>query len=169
MNHKSQDTQPMSTHPALADILAFQYVHENLSTSGQPSFDEFALIAHAGFEVVINLALTDASNVLVGEDRRVLELGMDYINLPLLFDRPSYTQALRILDILKSLQHKKVWLHCALNMRVSSLIYMYRAHHLMMDEVNAKALLAQIWTPNTEWSHIIERINQHYLGQLQTD
>ncbi|MDE2419871.1 MAG: protein tyrosine phosphatase family protein [Gammaproteobacteria bacterium] len=159
----------MSTHPALADILAFQYIHENLSTSGQPSFDELALIADAGFEVVINLALTDASNVLVGEDRRVLELGMDYINLPLLFDRPSYTQALRALDTLKSLQDKKVWLHCALNMRVSSLMYMYRIHHLMIDEADAKALLSQIWIPNAEWSEIIKQLDQHYLGQLQTD
>ncbi len=169
MNDKSQKTQLMSTHPALADILAFQYVHENLSTSGQPNFDELALIANAGFEVVINLALTDASNVLVGEDRRVLELGMDYINLPLLFDRPSYTQALRVLDLLKSLQHKKVWLHCALNMRVSSLMYIYRVHHLMMDEVEAQTFLDQIWTPNAEWSPIISQLNQHYLGQLQTD
>ena len=167
--NKSQDIQLMSTHPTLADVLAFQYVHENLSTSGQPSFDELALIADAGFDVVINLALTDASNVLVGEDRRVLELGMDYINLPLLFDRPSYTQALRVLDMLKSLQHKKVWLHCTLNMRVSSLIYMYRVHHLMMDEPNAKVLLSQIWTPNTEWSEIIKQLDQHYCGQLQTD
>ncbi len=169
MNNKSQDIQPIPTHTGLADILAFQYVNENLSTSGQPSFDELALIANTGFEVVINLALTDASNVLVGEDRRVLELGMDYINLPILFDRPSSTQALRVLDLLKSLQHKKVWLHCALNMRVSSLIYMYRVHHLMMDEPNAKALLSQIWTPNTEWSEIIKQLNQHYFGQLQTD
>ena len=167
--NNSQDIQLMSTHPALADILAFQYVHENLSTSGQPSFDELALIANAGFEVVINLALTDTSNVLVGEDRRVLELGMDYINLPLLFDRPSHMQALRVLDMLKSLQHKKVWLHCAKNMRVSSLIYIYRVHHLMIDETDALALLSQIWTPNTEWSAIIKQLDQHYLGQLQID
>lgn len=166
--NESQNMKTMPDHSALSHILAFQFVHENLATSGQPSFDEFDLIAKAGYEVVINLALTDASNVLVGEDRRVLELGMDYINIPLLFDRPSYTQVLRILDLLKSLQHQKVWLHCALNMRVSSLMYLYRIHHLMIEESEAINLMHEIWTPNPVWSDLIEQVDMHYLGQLQT-
>ena len=167
--NESQSVKAMPDYSALSHVLAFQVVDENLVTSGQPSSDELALIAQAGFKVVINLALTDASHVLAGEDRRVLELGMDYINLPLLFDRPSYAQALRVLDLLKSLQHQKVWLHCALNMRVSSLIYVYRVHHLMMDEVEAKALLDQIWTPNAAWSEITQQLEKHYLGHFQTD
>lgn len=167
--NESQNMKTVPDYSALSHILAFQFVHENLVTSGQPSFDELALIANAGFKVVINLALTDASNVLVGEDRRVLELGMDYINLPLLFDRPSYTQSLRVLDLLKSLQQQKVWLHCALNMRVSSLIYIYRVHHLQMDEVDAQDLLHQIWTPNIKWSEIIEQLEKHYFRHFQTD
>lgn len=167
--NESQNMNAMPDYSALSHILAFQFVHENLVTSGQPSSDELELIAKAGFKVVINLALTDASNVLVGEDRRVLELGMDYINLPLLFDRPSYTQALLILGLLKSLHHQKVWLHCALNMRVSSLMYIYRVHHLMMDEIDAKGFLEKIWTPNAEWSEIILQLEKHYLGHFQTD
>ncbi len=167
--NESQNMKAMPDSSALSNILAFQCVHENLATSGQPSSDELALIAQAAFKVVINLALTDASNVLVGEDRRVLELGMDYINLPMLFDRPSYMQALRVLDTLKSLHHQKVWLHCALNMRVSSLMYIFRVHHLMMDEVDAKVFLDQIWTPNVEWSDIIQQLEKHYLGHFQTD
>lgn len=159
----------MPDYSALSHILALQVVHDNLVTSGQPSSDEFALIAQAGFKVVINLALTDASNVLIGEDRRVLDLGMDYIHLPLLFNRPSYTQILRTLDLLKFLHPQKVWLHCALNMRVSSLMYVYRIHQLMMNEVNAKVLLNQIWTPNAEWSDVIKQLEKYYLGQLQTD
>ena len=167
--NESQNVKAMPDYSELSNILAFQCVHENLVTSGQPTSDELALIAQAGFKVVINLALTDASNVLIGEDRRVLELGMDYINLPLLFDRPSYTQALRVLDLLKSLHQQKVWLHCALNMRVSSLMYIYRVHHLLMDEIDAKPFLNQIWTPNAEWSEIIQQLEKHYLGHFQTD
>ena len=167
--NESQSMTEMQDYSALSNILAFQVVHENLVTSGQPAFDELELIAKAGFKVVINLALTDASNVLVGEDRRVLELGMDYINLPILFDRPSYTQALRALELLKTLHSQKVWLHCALNMRVSSLMYIYRVHHLMVDEIEAQGFLNQIWIPNADWQLMIEQLRKHYLGQLQTD
>ncbi len=165
--NESQNMKTMQDDSALSHILAFQFINENLATSGQPSFDEFELIAKAGFEVVINLALTDATNVLAGEDRRVLELGMDYINVPLLFDRPTYAQALRVLDLLKSLEHQKIWLHCAKNMRVSSLIYLYRIYHLMMDESEAQALMHEIWTPNPVWSDLIKQVEMHYLGQIQ--
>jgi hypothetical protein len=109
--NQSQNIDSTPEYLALSQILAFQWVNENLAISGQPSLDELILIAKAGYEVVINLALTDATHQLGGEDCLVLKLGMDYIGLPLLFDRPSLTQALRILDLLKSLQHQKVWLH----------------------------------------------------------
>lgn len=88
----------------LERIMAYAPIHERLATSGQPRALEFELITQAGFEVVINLALTDASNVLHGEDRLVLELGMDYINLPILFDRPSTRQITRVLQWLHDLR-----------------------------------------------------------------
>jgi hypothetical protein len=61
--NESQNMKTMPDDSALSNILAFQFVHENLVASGQPSSDELALIAQVGFKVVINLALTDASIV----------------------------------------------------------------------------------------------------------
>ncbi len=145
---------------AFSAILAYQPVHERLATSGQPTLAQFELIAQAGFRTVINLALTDASNAVAGEDRRVLELGMDYVHLPLLFAAPTVSQALRVLQLLDTLQSEKVWLHCALNMRVSSLIYLYRTHFLAIDVSEAQALLQEIWTPDVVWSDLIAQTQQ---------
>ncbi|WP_410211391.1 protein tyrosine phosphatase family protein [Aquirhabdus sp.] len=147
---------------SLSRILVYRSIHDNLATSGQPQLDEFDLIAKAGFEIVINLALTDASNAITNEDRRVLECGMDYLNLPLLFDHPSLSQALYLLNFLHASQDKKIWLHCALNMRVSSLVYLYRTHHLAMPELDALALLHDVWTPNNVWQQLIQQVNEHY-------
>ena len=147
---------------SLSRILVYRSIHANLATSGQPQLDEFDLIAQAGFEIVINLALTDASNAIAGEDRRVLERGMGYLNLPLLFDRPSLSQALYLLNFLHTLEDKKVWLHCALNMRVSTLVYLYRIHYLAISEPDALALLHDVWTPNDIWQQLIQQVHQHY-------
>jgi protein tyrosine phosphatase (PTP) superfamily phosphohydrolase (DUF442 family) len=146
---------------SLSCILTYRSINENLATSGQPLLEEFELIANAGFDLVINLALTDASNAVSGEDRRILELGMDYLHFPLLFDHPSLPQVLYILDFLYSNQHKKIWLHCALNMRVSSLIYLYRIHYLKTPESTAFDLLYDIWTPNEVWQDLIQQVNHH--------
>ncbi len=148
---------------SLSAILAFQSVHPRLMTSGQPTFDQFGDIARAGFSTVVNLALTDASNAIAGEDRCVLALGMDYLQLPLLFDQPTLSQALRVLAVVDELQREKVWLHCALNKRVSSLMYVYRTCYLGMDAAEAQALLYQVWTPNDPWLALIVALEQHFL------
>ncbi len=153
--------ESQNTAEKLGGILAFQSVHDCLATSGQPTLDHFTLIAAAGFSTVINLALTDASNAVAGEDRRVLELGMDYIQRPLLFNRPSLSQALRVLTLIDSLKSEKVWLHCALNMRVSSLMYVYRRHYLAVDDAEALGFLHQIWTPDNVWAALISDVQQH--------
>ncbi len=52
--NESQNMKAMPEYSALSNILAFQFVHENLVTSGQPSFDELALIAkHVGATLMV--------------------------------------------------------------------------------------------------------------------
>ena len=144
----------------LEHIMAYAPIHARLASSGQPNPVQFELIAQAGFEVVINLALTDASNVLHGEDRLILELGMDYINLPILFDRPSTRQITRVLQLLHDLRDQKVWLHCALNYRVSSVIYLYRVLYLGMDPTEARVLLEQVWVPDEIWQGVMDELQR---------
>jgi protein tyrosine phosphatase (PTP) superfamily phosphohydrolase (DUF442 family) len=144
----------------LEHVMAYVPIHERLASSGQPSALQFELIAQAGFAVVINLALADASNVLHGEDRLVLELGMDYINLPILFDRPNTRQITRVLQLLHDLRDQKVWLHCALNYRVSSVIYLYRVLYLGIDPAEARALLEQVWMPDEVWQGVIDALER---------
>lgn len=140
---------------ALAAILHHVPIHDRLHTSGQPTPEQFALIAQAGFEVVINLALTDASNAIASEDRRVLEQGMLYINLPILFDQPQPAQLLAVLDLLQQYAQQKVWLHCALNYRVSSVIYLHRVFNLGVPVSDARQQLEQMWMPDAVWEDVI--------------
>jgi len=147
---------------SLHSILNYQRIHERLATSGQPTREQLTWIRDAGFGTVINLALTDASNALPLEDRTVLELGMDYVALPLLFNQPSVAQAVRVLHLLQTLHDQPVWLHCALNMRVSSLIYVYRLRLLGITKDDATLHLNAIWEPNPVWRQIIEQLLAHF-------
>ena len=66
----------------IEDILNYCYISNNLTTSGQPTAQEFSLINRQGFSTILNLAPSNASNALANEQAIVTNLGMEYINIP---------------------------------------------------------------------------------------
>ncbi|MEC7121145.1 MAG: protein tyrosine phosphatase family protein [Pseudomonadota bacterium] len=142
----------MTTEHPLAQIINVRMIHTNLYSSGQPTLAQLVQIREAGFNNVINLALQDASNALAHEDRWVLEQGMDYYHFPLLWEQPSVTQGLFILDAIHHLRDQPTWLHCALNYRGACVIYLYERFYLGLDLPSAKERLEQVWQPDETWT-----------------
>ncbi|MEB3752961.1 protein tyrosine phosphatase family protein [Acinetobacter sp. MD2(2019)] len=153
----------------LSKTLNFQFIHQHLFTSGQPTAKQLEHIKEYGVNTIINIALTDASNALANEDRICLELGLNYIQLPIHWELPDPEQALLVLDMLNSLTHEHtVWLHCAKNYRVSALMYLYRQHYMDMDLPSSQALMHQIWTPNDTWTGLIHNVDLQLKGRRAT-
>ncbi|TCB33740.1 hypothetical protein E0H82_13580 [Acinetobacter sp. ANC 4910] len=154
---------------ALSHIDHFQFVHEHLFSSGQPTVEQLKHIKEYGITTVINLALNDAENHLLNEDRICLELGLNYIHIPILWDTPSDEQCLLVLDMLDHLiQEQMVWVHCAHNLRVSSLIYLYRQYYMDMDIASAQDLLHAVWEPNETWTGLIHAVALQLQGRKAT-
>lgn len=74
---------------SLSQIPNFSPVHEHLLSSGQPTAEQLHHIKEYGCSTVINLALNDADPHLDQEDRICLELGLNYIHLPILWEMPA--------------------------------------------------------------------------------
>lgn len=159
----------LENHNNLSQILQYVAVHEHLATSGQPTSAQLTWIKAEGFTTIINLALTDASNHLPLEDRICLELGLDYIQVPLLWDQPSTSAGLFVLDLIDHLvQEQKVWVHCAHNMRVASLMYLYRQFYMGMSLPEADALLEDIWQPDDTWTGFIHALRLQLQARQST-
>lgn len=145
----------------VSGILNYQMIHPRLHTSGQPNVEQLQLIREAGVDVLINLALTDASNSLWREqqfeDRIALESGMEYIQLPLLWEKPSPAQAYTVLRFISYLDQQglTIWVHCAKNFRVSALMYLYRQFWMNMPQEEAEGYLQQIWPLNETWTGLL--------------
>jgi protein tyrosine phosphatase (PTP) superfamily phosphohydrolase (DUF442 family) len=155
--------------PKLASIFNHVPIHAHLSTSGQPTAEQLLLIKEAGFNTVMNVALSDASNHLPNEDRICLALGLDYLQIPLLWDCPNPSAGLLTLDLLAFLvQEQKVWLHCAKNWRVSSLMYLYQQFYLGIDAPTAQQNLAKIWQPDATWTGFIHAIQLQLQARQST-
>ena len=114
-----------SLEQALSEIPSFSLVHEHLFSSAQPSAEQLQQIKEYGCSTVINLATSKSENHLAEQDQICLDLGLNYIHIPIDWDLPCAEQCLFVLDLIAHLvQNEIVWLHCAKNMRVSSLMYL---------------------------------------------
>ena len=146
----------------LSGILSVQKVHDSLYSSGQPTAAQLELLAQAGVCSVVNLTLNDdTANLLAKsqqEDRIVLELGMQYIHVPLLWDCPSANSALFALKAIHHLQDQLVWVHCTQNRCTASLMYLYRRFYMHMPINEAQDLLHKVWEPDETWSGLINAV-----------
>lgn len=153
----------------LSHIANFQFVHEHLFTSGQPTAEQLQHIKEYGVDTVINLAFNDAEPHLAHEDKICVELGLNYIQIPISWDTPADDQCLFVLDMIAHLvQEKIVWVHCAKNMRVSSLMYLYRQYFMDIDIPTAQELMHEIWEPNETWTGLIHAVSLQLQGRKST-
>ncbi|OTU47281.1 hypothetical protein CAT37_01875 [Acinetobacter pittii] len=154
---------------SLSQIPAFSIIHEHLFSSAQPSAEQLKLIKEFGCSTVINLALTNTSNHLENEDRICLDLGLNYIHIPIDWEMPSAEQCLLVLDLIDHLvQNEIIWIHCAKNKRVSCLMYVYRQFYMNMDMPTSQDLLHEIWEPNETWTGLIHSITLQLQGRKAT-
>ena len=140
----------------MEEILNYIKINELISTSGQPSVEQFKEIAQNDFEVVINLALHDASNAIENEDKIVTDLEMAYFHIPVDFNNPKPSDVKLFLNTLQALGANKVWVHCALNYRVSAFMYIYHKYVLQTPFDDIDISLFQEWLPDTKWQEIIK-------------
>lgn len=138
------------------EILNYIKINELISTSGQPTVKQFEEIANDGFEVVINLALCDATNAIENEDKVVTSLGMSYFHIPVDFENPKLSDLKLFLNTMQALGANKVWVHCAMNYRVSGFMYVYHKYVLQtpFDEVDIS--MFELWNPSEIWQKLIK-------------
>ena len=145
-------------------------VFDWLWTSGQLSEKDIACLPALGIEVVINLALPTASNALPGEAELITRHGIAYIHIPVVWERPEVNQLEQFFGMLKAFEGRKVWVHCAKNMRVSAFIYLYRKLCLAESDEVALPPMQAVWVPNETWQAFIQRaLNVRANAALERD
>jgi protein tyrosine phosphatase (PTP) superfamily phosphohydrolase (DUF442 family) len=141
---------------SLDDITNFMEISDRLGTAGQPTREQFSQIRAAGYEVVINLAMPDSINALPDEGSLVAVQKMDYIHIPVVWAAPSRQDLEEFFAVMKRLEGRKIFAHCALNYRVSSFVYLYRVICLGANAEEAWWDVLSIWEPDANWSKFIQ-------------
>lgn len=132
-------------------------VFDWLWTSGQLSEQDISSLSGLGIEAVINLALPTSTNALHGEAEFVTRQGIAYIHIPVEWEQPELDQLTQFFGMLKAFEGRKVWVHCAKNMRVSAFIYLYRRLCLTESEEASVHPMREVWVPNQTWQIFIRK------------
>lgn len=140
----------------LADIYNFLPISDSLGTAGQPTAEQLAAVKDVGYDVVINLATGTTPRDLPNESDLVTKHGMDYIHIPVIWDRPTAEDLSRFFAAMDANQHKKRFVHCIANMRVSAFVFLYQVLRQDIPAEEARSTLSQIWEPNEVWQQFID-------------
>ena len=146
-----------SVSPAdpIADILNYLSLSPLIGTASQPTEAQLRTIRQAGYEVVINLATPTSTNALPDEVGLVAALGMTYVPIPVLWDKPNLDDLNAFFDALDMYAGRKVFVHCVLNWRVSTFMYLYRVIRLGIPHETAVWDMLSIWEPDEIWSQFV--------------
>jgi protein tyrosine phosphatase (PTP) superfamily phosphohydrolase (DUF442 family) len=119
------------------DVYNYVRASEHIATGGQPTEAQLAAIAGAGCTTVINLGLHEADYALPDEPGLVASLGMAYVHIPVLWEQPTRADLEQFCNVLRTLEDKDIFVHCAANKRVSVFIALDRILHQGRDPEEA--------------------------------
>ena len=139
-------------------IYNFLQLSGNLFTAGMPTAEQLRDAPNHGVQVVINLAPQDAENALENEAELVKSLGMQYVNIPVVWSAPAKADLDKFMDTMDERRGKTVLVHCEANFRASAFVAMYRTIRLGWKEENAFAPMHTIWNESDYpvWKTFIE-------------
>jgi len=150
----------------VTDIDNYLQYSPYFSSSGQPGADQLEALSEAGFQRVIYLAFSDNKTAITAEDRVVKSLGMDYLQIPVDFERPTLEDFEDFAAVLNRDKNIRTLLHCQINLRASTFSFLYRVIYAGVPMPAAKSDLDKIWQPDKVWyQFIVEVLNKHGLSQ----
>src|SRR5688500_3130118 len=142
----------------LEEIPNFLALSENVLTGGMPNEAQLADAARRGVELVINLAPHQVSNALPNETELVTSLGMQYINIPVIWNTPTKDGLDRFMDVMEENKDKRILIHCQANFRATAFVALYRILRQGWNANDAMEGMHRIW--DTEdypiWKMFIE-------------
>jgi len=130
---------------SIADIKNFIRIDDYVGTAGQPTAEQFGAVRDAGYQAVVNLLPSEQDNALKGEDALIRDLGMEYRYIPVVWTAPQPQDFTAFCDVMHELAGKKIFVHCAMNMRVTAFYSSYALKHLGWSQDRADALVARVW------------------------
>ena len=140
---------------SLEEIMNYREYSPDFSSAGQPSREQFELLAKEGFERIVYIAFTNSEGAISDEDQVVKDLGMHYAQVPVNWEAPTKADFAVFAALMQSAPKKKTLLHCQANYRAAAFAFLYRVLYLDVPVAEAKSDMNTIWNPDGVWRDLI--------------
>ena len=146
----------MMSEQELQGITNYVRLSEQVGTAGQPTREQLAAVARAGYQVVVNLATLDSEEAVPDERDIVEALGLEYVHIPVVWERPTRADLEKFLQAMDGYKDRRVFVHCIANMRVSVFMALYRVLRLGWSLEEALDDVHQLWVPDETWQRFMD-------------
>ncbi|MBC7502387.1 MAG: protein tyrosine phosphatase family protein, partial [Herminiimonas sp.] len=109
-----------------------------------------------GFQAVIYLAPLAVGDSVADEPQILARQGITFVHIPIAFNQPTGADFDRFAAAMNDLANKKVLVHCQINLRASSMTFLYRTIVGKEDPQVAFAPVEKVWVPTGVWQKFIE-------------
>lgn len=137
------------------EIYNWRRLDARITTSGQPTEAQLAYLQRLGIGRIINLGLHTHEKALPDEAGCLAALGVEYIHLPVDFDRPSDEDFSRFCDAMATSVDQPVHVHCIANLRVTAFLYRWQRDACGIEDEQARVLMDSVWQPGGVWAAFI--------------
>ena len=137
-------------------------ISDRLVTSGQPTADALASLGRLGFQAVIYLAPNTVADAIKDEPELLTKQGIEFVHVPIPFGSPEEKHFAEVSAALERLKLKKVLVHCQVNLRASSIVFLHRVIRGKEDPARAYEAVAAVWSPNEPWRRFLDaQLSRH--------
>ncbi len=133
-------------------------ISPRLLTSGQPSARALAGLAQQGVQAVVYLAPASVPDAVKAEPEIVAKQGLEFLHIPIPFGAPTAAHFDAFSAALQRLQGQKVLVHCQVNMRASTLVFLHRVIHEGEDPAAAWSAVTRVWVPEGPWKVLVQSL-----------
>lgn len=136
-----------------------------LSVSGQPTAAQLERFKALGIEAVVYIAPPQVGTTVKEEPLLLGRQGLLYANIPVSFSNPTQADFDAFAAVLTAWKHKRVHVHCQVNMRGSVFMFLYRVIHDKVPPDQAYEIVRRIWVPDKVWrAFLIDTLKRHNIA-----
>ncbi|PYS67793.1 MAG: hypothetical protein DMF69_22055 [Acidobacteria bacterium] len=92
---------------------------QNFCAGAQPRLEHLEMLKKDGVKAIINLRQTSEHRA-AEEEAKAKELGLRYINIPVVFGDPKDEQVDEFLSVTDNVENRPAFIHCAAGIRVGA-------------------------------------------------
>jgi protein tyrosine phosphatase (PTP) superfamily phosphohydrolase (DUF442 family) len=134
----------------------------DLVTAGQPTAQALATLSMQGFEAVVYLAPASVPDAVKDEPALLSRQGIEFIHIPIPFHAPSVSHLEAVSAALQRLQGRRVLVHCQVNMRASTMVFLHRVIQDRHSPADAWDAVTRVWSPHGPWKRLVlDQLRQH--------